>query len=765
MEPLRHLASALWQAPLAEPATPGLALAGQLDGALDYPQALAHLRALTGWHLPASEALEKAMSRWPWSIDLALLAVDESTHHAPAGTEAALAGLAARITAQNRRHAAYARAAWALGRADDARAFLAAIDPASQTAAEDRACRCELALHEADWPAAEADLAALADDARHHPRLRVLHAHARHGAPGLAALAATLDDDPALAARAAQIFELALAERDYPLARMMAARLRARHGPASAPARDSATLLALDANKGQAALDLLAPDLAPEPWQWTARQHIRWLRAQQATALQSADPQAVAPHHQRAMAHAEAALRLHPGHAVLRGLWLGWRELTEDWRRLEAEMRGPLAPGESPLQRATQLDRLGRHREALALLDTPLPQAPRAMRAAQARRHAESALLAGDPPLAETALNTAESLPLNAAQRTDLAMLRAEWHLWQFQAAAAEAALAPLDALCPQRMGLWLLRARAAFLQGDFAASEAALQRFRSLKQAQTEAPVPLDLRDRITADALDASQTLPPLDPAQPIHQTIARCTARVLCAAPGLAAWTLANGLRQGAWPLGAWPLRTGNGAVPTIPRQLLHYWEGAPNGAVQRSLDAWAAHHPGFAQTVFTRESAARWLGAHAPHLVALFERQTLPATRADLFRIAWLVQEGGIYADVDEFPRAPVTDWLSDATAVFCIEAGYGTVANNFIAATPGLPLLARMLARIEANLATSASPYPWWDSGPAPLSQSALESLATPDGGAGLRLLWQAEYCARVSTNLPFPHKRGAFHWR
>lgn len=765
MEPLRPLARALWQGPLADPGAPGLALAAQLDAAPDYPQALDQLRALIGWHLPAPEALEKAMALWPWSIDLALLAVEVSARLAPASTgttttDAALAELAARITTQNRRRAAFAYAAWALGHADDARAFLTTIDPASQTAAADRACRCELALHEADWPAAEADLAALAGDAHHHPRLRVQHAHARHGARGLAALAATLDDDPTLAPQAGQIFELAMAERDYLLARAMAARLIARHGPESAPARDTATLLALDAEDVQAALDLLTPDLAPQPWQWTPRQHIRWLRAQQALARQSTDPDAAAQIHQRATAHADAALRLHPGHAVLRGLWRDCRELTEDWRALDAELRGPLVPGENPLQRAAQLDRLGLHNEALALLDAPLAQAPRAIRAAQARRRAESALLAGDLPLAEAALNTADALPLNAAQRADLAMLRAEWHLWQFQAPAAAAALALPDALCPQRMWLWLLHARVAFLQGDFAASEAALARFRTLKQAQTEAPVPLDLRDRITADALAASRALPPLDPAQPIADTIARHGARVLCAAPGLTAWTLANGLRQGAWPFNA-----GGRAAPTIPRHLLHYWEGASSGAVQRSLDAWAAHHPGFVQTVFSRESAAQWLGTHAPHLVALFERQKLPATRADLFRIVWLLREGGIYADVDEFPRAAITDWLEGATAVFCIEAGYGTVANNFIAAPPGLPLLARMLARIEANLADNPAPYPWWDSGPAPLSQSVLEALAEQEGPTGLRLLSQAEYCARISTNLPFPHKRGALHWR
>ncbi len=120
------------------------------------------------------------------------------------------------------------------------------------------------------------------------------------------------------------------------------------------------------------------------------------------------------------------------------------------------------------------------------------------------------------------------------------------------------------------------------------------------------------------------------------------------------------------------------------------------------------------------------------------------------------------EGGLYADLDEYPRQPVTDWLEGARAVLVIEEGHGTIANNFLAALPGLPLFIRLQARIAGNLRATPQPYPWWDSGPAALTIEARSACAT---SSSLRFLTQPEYDARIATNLPFPHKTGPLHWR
>jgi len=145
--------------------------------------------------------------------------------------------------------------------------------------------------------------------------------------------------------------------------------------------------------------------------------------------------------------------------------------------------------------------------------------------------------------------------------------------------------------------------------------------------------------------------------------------------------------------------------------------------------------------------------------------LFNTLKQPATRADLFRIALMAVEGGLFADLDEYPRAPVTPLLLGARAVLVIEEGHGTIANNFLAAQPGLALFQRLKTRVAARLRATQTPYAWWDSGPAQLTLDALIASRDPEESQGLRFLSQAEYDSCVSTNLPFPHKRGQGHWR
>ena len=179
--------------------------------------------------------------------------------------------------------------------------------------------------------------------------------------------------------------------------------------------------------------------------------------------------------------------------------------------------------------------------------------------------------------------------------------------------------------------------------------------------------------------------------------------------------------------------------------------------PVVAIEDGLDAWAE----FPQTLFDAPAARLWLAAHAPDLGGAFDRLAQPAARADLFRVAWIAHEGGLFADLDERPRASVASWLDGARAVLVIEQGHGTIANNFLAAEPGLALFTQARERIARRLDQVATPYPWWDCGPAQMTLAVWPHRDTP----GLRLLTQQAYDARVATNLPYPHKRGPGHWR
>jgi len=740
MQALAGLHETLWTGPLAAPEAPAQALHAALPQ-MGYAPALDALRLLSGCALPLAPALDAALARWPWSIDLAMVGVESSRGALPA-----LDILRQRTEQQNRRRAAAGWALWRAGRAQAARAFMAEIDPASQTAAADIACRAELALLDADWPAAEADLALLQPQPDLWHRVMLQQLHLREGA---AALAHYLDATPlAQTPHWRQAFDLLLGTLDFARARALLAAAQTHHGADAPEIRAAAILLALEGEAPETALRLLEPALAPAPWRWTQRQHVQWLRATLGRARHVSAPQ---DDWARAHRHAEAALRLHPRNSALHWLWLSARALCDDWTVLERDLLA--MPGAAP---APMLNRLGLHGAAQARQEDELAEFtgvnPRARRLLAL---AETHLLQGALEAAETALDAAGHLAPPAPTRADLALLRAEIALWRQCPERAEALLRPLEHSFPRRMGLWLSLARAAFLRGDFARAEAALARFRQLKTDQTGTPPATDLRDLITADALAASAALPRGLMTKPLQSVLEQVGAIPIAASPGLSACLLARA-RPAFVPLAD---------APPIARRIALYWEGPPSSAVARTLMAWQRLHPGYTVTLYGPAEAEAWLSRHHRALVPLFTRQSLPATRADLFRIALLYTEGGLYADVDEYPSAAVDDWLEGANAVFCVECGHGTIANNFLAARPGLTLFARLLARVQGLLESTDNPYPWWHSGPAPLTATLFEALHGAQPTPGIRLLDQASYCQRISTNLPFPHKRSALHWR
>lgn len=407
----------------------------------------------------------------------------------------------------------------------------------------------------------------------------------------------------------------------------------------------------------------------------------------------------------------EAALRLFPRHGALLGLLRLAREAEEDWAHLAAD----------PAADAGWLIRLGRPDLALGRAETA-PAPPDDM-FRRALRRAEAHLRLGR---LEAARDTLPPRPAARPLAADHAWWQAEIALAARDLDMAGAALAPALAHSPTRMGLILSAARLAFFRGEDAQALAHLARFRRLKTAQLGQVPPDDLRDMIVQDAA--------LNPDGPGAAARAFARARP---APGAT-------------------------DAPPIPLRIAHYWEGPMTAPVRTGLGAWSAL---MEQRLFDAPAARDWLARHAPDLVARFDRQSLPATRADLFRVALIAREGGLFADLDEYPRQRIDDWLNGARGVFVIEEGHGTIANNFLAALPGLPLFARLQARIARALDATSSPYPWWDSGPAPLTLELGRALDSADEAPGLRLLTQPEYDARIATNLPFAHKSGPLHWR
>ncbi|MFN7002535.1 MAG: tetratricopeptide repeat protein [Roseinatronobacter sp.] len=735
---LAGLEERLWRGALADPGAPEADLRDALAQGARYRAVEIALRRLWRSGLPGAMAAQQACATWPRSIDFAVMALD----FAPVEQRPeALAHLERVVMRANRRRAALAQACLRIGRADLAQAALAQIDPASETALDDLQVRAALALEEGRFTDAAADCAALQaggrDAAAEALTLRL--AWRRGGARAAAEVFAGIGQPAGQTCREA--FEIWLAEGDYARAPAALAQWQA-VGGASDLAR-AATRLALERGAAEVARDMLQARLdVTRPWDWAAVDHVHWLRM---LMLEARAPEGL-------RAHACAAARVHPRHDWLAHLARMAHEGVEDWRDLR-----PVADArpERAMSAARAALRMGVSGCAAGLLAPVRRDQPGATRPALLR--VEGMWQAGRLSAAWAALGQVRAV--SAPERAEAAFMAAELALMAGDPERAETALAEVAERFPDRMALWLTLARIAFQRGQFVEAVAAHAQFNVLKAQQIGPFVAGDVRDRITEDAAQAADgCAAAFDPALPVAETVAQAGLARVVAAPGLAACLLQRAQVQGALAFRPDPARA-------IPRRIAHYWQGPMGPAIPRALAQWRRLHPGFESLLFDAESAADWLGQNVgPAMQARFVALDQPALRADLFRLCWIAQEGGIFADLDEYPRIPITPWLPGAHAVFCIERGFGTVANNFLAAVPGHPICLHAQEMVLAALDASTEPYPWWHTGPAQWTRAAFAHVFAAQG-AGVRFLSQAEYNRRVATNLPYPHKRRPDHWR
>ncbi len=742
------LARTLWQAPLAEPEAAGRTLEAAIRQGSDYALVKKHLEALFRLGLPAHDAACAARDRWPNSIDMARLAFETCPTDAQ---EAALSRLADVVIRANRRRSALANACWRSYRPAQGWRVLTEIDPASPTVVEDIFRRVEWAVALGDFTAAESDLDWLATRG-HSARVAAQRLWLRYRRDGVADAIRNLEGPASQASRVCSaLFEIFLNENDYARAPVALSRWKDCADASPAALSRAERRLALEKGDGPLAQAMLEETLDPDvPWHWGPVDHVQWLRAGQLT-FQS--PEVL-------LAHARAARRVHPHHDWLWALARLLREAVEDWSDIALENTPNAAPDRAlaHARAALRLGLPGQGARALAPLRHLAGEMPIAMRVCAAR--AETFALAGRIREALAAHVRARACARDSVQRADCALQGAELHLLTGDLAQAELALLEVGTLFPDRLPYLLALARLAFAKGDFAQAESVHGQFNVLKEAQTGVHSACDVRDRIVADARMAVQgQQSAMAPEIDVADTLAQLGAARIIAAPGLAACLL---LREN-WRGG---LRFQPDPEASIPRVIAHYWQGPEGPAVPRARARWAALHPQFETRIFDEVAAADWLGAeHGQKLRARFLGLSQPALRADLFRLCWMVSQGGIFADLDEYPRLPVAPWLAGARMVVCVERGFGTIANNFLAATPGHPICARTLDFVLAALDHTDAPYAWWHTGPAQWTRAVMAHRIEQPEDLSVRYLSQSAYCRRVSTNLPYPHKHSPEHWR
>lgn len=144
--------------------------------------------------------------------------------------------------------------------------------------------------------------------------------------------------------------------------------------------------------------------------------------------------------------------------------------------------------------------------------------------------------------------------------------------------------------------------------------------------------------------------------------------------------------------------------------VPRILSQTWKTHDLPARAQALRAlWAELNPGLEIRHFDDAGARAVLADVMPDRLAVYDALPFGVMRADLFRYAVLLRDGGVYADIDMRPHRPLPDDLfarpcslpveAGLTATRQRELGYSRpfqIANCIMIARPGHAFLRKVL---------------------------------------------------------------------
>jgi tetratricopeptide (TPR) repeat protein len=205
--------------------------------------------------------------------------------------------------------------------------------------------------------------------------------------------------------------------------------------------------------------------------------------------------------------------------------------------------------------------------------------------------------------------------------------------------------------------------------------------------------------------------------------------------------------------------------------IPARIAQFWD-APDlpSDLREYCGSWLLHNPNFGYERFDSAAVRAALRrARFPDAIRAFRLAEQPAMQADIFRLAHLVEHGGVYADADDCCRASLSPLLNSGASLVLYQEDLGTVGNNFIAAKPRHPVLEMALAHVKQSLNAGAKELLWLSSGPGALTRALCAYFVADEAKWRERLseiliLDRHEMLATVSIHCLASYKATERHW-
>lgn len=185
---------------------------------------------------------------------------------------------------------------------------------------------------------------------------------------------------------------------------------------------------------------------------------------------------------------------------------------------------------------------------------------------------------------------------------------------------------------------------------------------------------------------------------------------------------------------------PMPWKGGQTTLLKPHIAQFWDkpDVPRD-VRGVMLSWTRLNPQVAYTLFDDASARRFLETHyGSAIVQLYDACHHPAMKADYFRIAFLHQAGGLYADADELclrPLGYILDAAEDAEIIAMLDGDTpGYVHNAFLGGRPRSRLVRWALEQatelVAHELQAGRRPDIWSLTGPGLITRAIGHYLAT-----------------------------------
>ena len=204
--------------------------------------------------------------------------------------------------------------------------------------------------------------------------------------------------------------------------------------------------------------------------------------------------------------------------------------------------------------------------------------------------------------------------------------------------------------------------------------------------------------------------------------------------------------------------------SGADPGL--RLIQYWDQpVPPAVLLKRMEHWRELHPSWCYQRYDRRSAAQFIGfTYGPALEEAFLDIRLPAMQADVFRIAALQGQAGLWIDAATQCRQPLESWLDRQRPLVLLRRSHQQhpkVWNGFIyCAAAGHPLLVAAWQQIAAALLARRGERVYRDFGPGVLRD--LLAAGAPE--AGLQVLGEQDLQAQLQIGSSSDALPGDRHW-